>query len=109
MANDYERITRTELHKLQNKLNKTQEDFEREIKIMQDYQNEKDKKLKQEKRENIIGGVIIVTGVLSVNFILPYFVGTKIFSTSFNPNFGPIDLLATIWGGWNIWKGLKKQ
>ena len=27
MANDYERITRTELHKLQNKLNKTQEDF----------------------------------------------------------------------------------
>lgn len=98
----------TELVKLQTKVNKTKEELEREIQLTQDYQKMLDKKITREKIENLIFGIILLIGVVIVNYILPRMTNITFISTNFSPRFGPVDLLAVVWGGWNIWKGLRK-
>ena len=103
--NDYEKETRKSLHILQEKVNKTKEELEREVKLFQNYQGIKNKK---EKVENYWIGTFFIIGVITLNFILPYFIGSKLFSTSFNPKIGPADIIALLIGGAFLWKGLRK-
>lgn len=94
----------TELHKTQNKLNKTKEELEVEMTILKTLAKAKDKK---ERRENIIWAVMLLSGVAFANIVAPRLIGTAV-SMNFNPSLGPIDLFLIFWAGCGLWKGFKK-
>ena len=95
----------TELHRTQEKINRTKEDLEKEIRLLQEYQDIKEK---NERLENYWIGTFFILGVITLNFILPYFIGSKIFSTNFNPKIGLADIIALLIGGAFLWKGIRK-
>ena len=82
MPNDYEKITRTELHRVQTKVNS---------------------KEKAEKVENIIMGWFLILGVLITNFIAPNFGISEFMHIS--SKLGPLDCLALLLGARFLWKG----
>ncbi len=97
MSKEYEKETRTGLHLLQQKLN-----------IAENKVEQQNKEREQDKSENRIMGSLMIFGVLAMNFIAPYFIGSRFFSTNFSPKIGPIDIVVLLIGGAFLWKGIKK-
>ena len=105
MGQDYEKETRSIIHKTQEKINKTAEELKVEIEVMKNQEILKEKK---EKKENLFVGLSLVFGLIILNIITPFTKDVDFLSFNFNPKVGPIDVILFLAGVRFIWRGIRK-